>query len=74
MTSRVSHHNLQSGQPKIYARKGVKEHTQSLSFLALGTPISSNVLGPLPGSPWPLGFDGCVGGLGVDGAVEALDG
>lgn len=30
---------------------------QSLSLLALGTPISSKVLGPLPGS-WPLDFDG----------------
>lgn len=45
--------------------------TQSLSFWTVGTPISSNVLGPLPGSP---GFwlaeveEEEVGGLGVDGA------
>lgn len=40
--------------------------TQSLSFLALGTPISSKVLGPLPGSPCPLGLDGWEAGFWDD--------
>jgi hypothetical protein len=49
-------------------------HTQSLSFLALGTPISSKVLGPLLGA-WPLGLDGWEGfEEATDGGPEATDG
>lgn len=57
--------------------------TQSLSFLTVGTPISSKVLGPFPGRPWELGFAGWppgfwpaelggADGLGVDDG-ESLD-
>lgn len=37
--------------------------TQSLSFWAVGTPISSNVFGPLPGRPPAEGLEGCVVGF-----------
>ena len=56
--------------------KGMK-HTQSLSFRTAGTPISSNVFGPLPGRGfWLADVDEeeeVGGGLGVEGA-DSLDG
>ena len=52
--------------------------TQSLSFFVLGTPISSNVLGPLPGFLDLEGGGavevGAVVGLGLGGALVSLGG
>lgn len=53
--------------------EGLERHTQSCSFCCAGTPISSNVLGPLPigfgGAAWLCGFGvvDCDGGSGGDG-------
>lgn len=50
------------------------ELTQSFSFLAAGTPISSNVLGPFPGRFPALGLGppaaDCCGGLSAGGCPE----
>lgn len=49
-----------------FKRKEKGKHTQSPSFWTVGTPISSKVLGPLPGRP-DFWLAEAAGGLGVDG-------
>ena len=52
-----------------FKKKGKEKtgkHTQSPSFWTVGTPISSKVLGPLPGRP-DFWLAEAAGGLGVDG-------
>lgn len=54
----INHITICRKVSELYKQGEVWEgRTQSLSFLALGTPISSKVLGPLPGTG-PGGFDG----------------